>query len=105
MVAFSDIVQVGRRIVDEFDPERVILFGSFARGVQVHDSDVDLLVILPFEGSSFRMSLEILKRVNPSFSVDLLARRPDDTRRRYAEGDPLVRDALDNGKVLYERNG
>ena len=37
--------------------------------------------------------------------VDLLARRPDDTARRYAEGDPLIREALDHGKLLYERHG
>jgi hypothetical protein len=59
---------------------------------------------LPFEGKSFRKSLEILNRLNPRFPIDLLARRPDDTARRYAEGDPLIREALDRGKVLYERN-
>ena len=36
--------------------------------------------------------------------VDLLARRPEDTARRYEEGDPLIREALDRGKVLYERH-
>ena len=61
-------------------------------------------MILSFEGSGFRKSLDILNRVSPAFSVDLLARRPDDTERRYAEGDPLIREALDRGRVLYERN-
>ncbi len=49
-------------------------------------------------------SLEIINRVNPPFAVDLLARRPDDTQRRYAQGDPLIREALDQGRVLYERS-
>jgi hypothetical protein len=35
--------------------------------------------------------------------VDLLARRPDDTQRGYAQGDPLIREALDQGRVLYVR--
>lgn len=83
----------------------MILFGSHASGRPRPDSDLDLLVILPFEGSSFRKSLEILNRVEPSFPVDLLARTPEDTARRYREGDPLIREALDRGKLLYERNG
>ena len=104
MIATAKIRELTERIVREFSPERVVLFGSYANGNPRPDSDVDLLVILPFEGKSFRKSLEILNRVNPRFPVDLLARRPDDTARRYREGDPLIRDALDHGQVLHERN-
>jgi predicted nucleotidyltransferase len=95
---------LSRRIVREFRPRRIVLFGSHARGAATPDSDVDLLVILPFTGSSLRKSVEILNRVSPVFPVDLLARRPEDTRRRYADGDPLIRDALDHGVVLYEQD-
>ena len=83
----------------------MILFGSHAYGNPGPYSDVDLLVILPFEGRNFWKSLEILNRVDPLFPVDLLACSPDDTARRYAEGDPLVREALDRGKVVYDRHG
>ncbi|HEY4983947.1 MAG TPA: nucleotidyltransferase domain-containing protein [Verrucomicrobiae bacterium] len=104
MIATAKIRELTERIVREFSPERVVLFGSYANGNPRPDSDVDLLVILPFEGKSFRKSLEILNRVNPRFAVDLLARRPEDTARRYREGDPLIREALDHGQVLHERN-
>jgi predicted nucleotidyltransferase len=104
MVDEISIARISERIVREFQPERIILFGSYAYGNPGPDSDVDLLVVLPFEGKGFRKSLEILDRVAPEFSIDLLARRPEDTRRRYAEGDPLIREALDHGKVLYERH-
>jgi uncharacterized protein len=93
------------RIVQEFQPVSIILFGSYAYGNPTPDSDVDLLVVLPFNGKSFRKSLEILNRTNPSFPIDLLARRPEDITRRYQEGDPLIREALDHGKVLYECHG
>ncbi len=105
MISFEDISRLSEKIVTEFQPERVILFGSHAYGKPGPDSDVDLLVILPFDGRNFWKSLEILNRAEPTFSVDLLARRPDDTARRYSEGDPLIREALDHGKVLYERHG
>jgi predicted nucleotidyltransferase len=104
MVDERCIAKLSEQIVREFQPERIILFGSYAYGQPRPDSDVDLLVVLPFEGKAFRKSVEILNRISPEFSVDLLARRPEDTARRYAEGDPLIREALDHGKVLYERH-
>ena len=97
---------MGRRIGHEFRPNRVILFGSHARGAAGPDSDIDLLVIAPFEGTGFRQSLRILNQLDIRLPVDLIVYRPEDVQRRYAEGDPLVREALDYGKVLYaERNG
>jgi predicted nucleotidyltransferase len=105
MVALNDIQELSRRIAEEFDPDKIILFGSHAYGTPKEYSDVDLLVIMPFEGHGLDKSLEILNRVNPRFSIDLLVRRPEDTERRYREFDPLIRDALDEGRVLYERNG
>ena len=104
MVTNSEIIALSERIVREFNPDRIILFGSYAYGTPSEDSDVDLMVLLPFEGRGLAKSLEIWDRVRPPFSVDILARQPDDTTRRYREWDPLVREALDKGRVLYERN-
>jgi predicted nucleotidyltransferase len=104
MVDEKRITDLSERIIREFQPERIILFGSYAYGQPRPDSDVDLLVVLPFEGKGFRKSLEILDRISPDFAVDLLARQPQDTARRYADGDPLIREALDRGRVLYERH-
>lgn len=95
MVSMDEIQEFADRIVERFLPERIVLFGSYARGNPGPDSDVDVLVILPFDGKPFWKSLEVLNHANPDFPVDLLARRPDDTARRYALGDPLIREALD----------
>lgn len=105
MVAMNQIDELAQQIVQQFDPDRIILFGSYAYGAPREDSDVDLLVILPFEGSGLRKSVEILTCVSPQFPIDLIARRPDDTQQRYRERDPLIRQALDVGRVLYERQG
>ena len=103
MVSISNIQELSNRIARRFNPQKIVLFGSYAQGTAAPNSDVDLLVIMPFEGKGFWKSLEILNWLNPPFSVDLLVRRPDDTARRYQQRDPLVREALDEGKVLYER--
>lgn len=97
------IQELAKRIGEEYRPERIILFGSRAYGEPHEYSDVDLLVIMDFEGGGLRKSLEVLEHVDPSFSVDLLVRRPRDTAERYQLGDPLIREALDRGVVLYER--
>ena len=105
MVDTAQIIKLSQGIARDFDPDRIILFGSYAYGTPTEHSDVDLLVILPFEGKSRDKRLEIWGRVRPPFPVDILVRRPEDAQRRYRQWDPLIREALDHGKVLYERNG
>ena len=68
------------------------------------DSDVDVLVVMPFEGRSVDKSVEIRLKTNPSFPLDLLVRTPETVRQRIAMGDNFLRDILRNGRVLYEAN-
>ena len=102
MVTIKQIRDVGRRIGREYHPERVMLFGSYARGTATDDSDVDLLVVMAFEGKAVDKSVEIRLKVIPPFPVDLLVYTPDAVRRRIAMGDTFVRDVFRHGKVLYE---
>ncbi len=102
MVTMNQIEELGRRIGREFRSERVVLFGSYARGLGTEDSDVDLLVILPFEGKSVNQSVEIRMRLRPTFPVDLIVRTPEKVRERLEMGDDFIREILDEGIVLYE---
>lgn len=105
MVAMHEIEELSRRIVREFQPDRIILFGSHAYGTPKEYSDVDLLVIMPFEGNSFDQATTILESVHPDYYVDVIVRNPDDTERRYRQFDPLIRAAIDRGTVLHDRAG
>ena len=105
MIAQARINDVSQRIAQKFAPDRIILFGSYAYGTPNEESDVDLLVVLAFQGKPYRKAAEITAAVHAGFPLDILARRPDDVERRYREADPLVREALDRGRVLYERRG
>jgi uncharacterized protein len=104
MIAQERIRDISERIADQFSPDRIILFGSYAYGEPNEGSDIDLLVVLPFEGKPYRKAAEIAAAVHAGFPLDILARRPEDIQRRYREADPLVRDAIDRGQVLYERH-
>ncbi len=102
MVAMNQIEEFGRRVGEEFGADRVILFGSYARGDANPDSDVDILVIGAFEGRSVDKSVEIRMRLRPSFPMDLLVRTPEKVRERIDMGDRFMQEILEQGKVLYE---
>jgi predicted nucleotidyltransferase len=92
-------------IAREFQPEKIILFGSWAYGKPDADSDIDLLVVMPFEGSPFRQAGTILNHVIQAVGVlplDLLVSTAEQLDERLAIGDGFVRDILERGKVLYE---
>jgi len=102
MITRQQIKELSRRIADEYHPERILLFGSHAWGAPSPDSDVDLLVILPFEGKTVAKSVEMRLKIRPPFPVDLLMRTPEKIRERLALGDPFIRNILEEGEVLYE---
>lgn len=103
MVTDQDIRALADKIVAEFHPEKIILFGSRAYGTPREDSDVDLLVVMPFEGSPTRRQAEIRARVHPkTFGLDLILRSPHEVAWRYEGGDPIICEAIDRGIVLYE---
>jgi len=102
MVAMNRIEEFGQRIGREFGAERAIVFGSYARGAVTDDSDVDLLVIVPFEGRNVDKSVEIRMKLRPKFPVDLLVRTSEKVRQRIEMGDGFMREIVEEGKVLYE---
>ncbi len=104
MVEMAKIRLLSQRIAREFRPERIILFGSYAYGTPNDDSDVDLLVILPFDGKPTRKALEILNKTQPRISLDLLVRTPEQVKERLDNQDWFISEILEKGIILYESN-
>ncbi len=101
----AHIKNLCEQIAREFNPEKIILFGSQAYGKPTVESDIDLLVVMPYEGSPFRQAGEILKQVIPRVGVlpiDLLVRTPEQVDERLAIGDRFIGEILERGKVMYE---
>jgi predicted nucleotidyltransferase len=98
-----DIQSLANAIGARFNPEKIVLFGSRARGSARVDSDVDLLVIMEFEGSSVRKAVELLRGIEVRFPLDLVVRAPEEVKWRYEQGDPVIRDAIDRGRTLFGR--
>lgn len=81
-----------KTMVDEFSPEQIVLFGSFAWGHPGPDSDVDLLVLKPIERSPaadatmIRRAVRHLRHSASNLPLDIMVRDPADFARRVANG-------------------
>jgi predicted nucleotidyltransferase len=92
------------RITRRFDPLRIILFGSWARGDARPDSDLDLLVVLPRIENKRRAAVEILRALNGlPVSKDVVVTTPEEIAARGNVVGYVLRPALQEGKVIYER--
>jgi len=98
----TQIQEVCERIAHDFQPEKIILFGSHALGQQTPDSDVDLMVVMPFEGDPIEKAVSILKQINMLIPIDLLVRTQEQVERRLEMGDRFMHEIVERGKVLYE---
>ena len=91
-----------QRIAEEFKPEKIILFGSHAYGTPTPESDLDLLVVMPFESGTFEQSSRIRRRLGLVLPLDLLVRTPAGLQQRLQMGDLFIREILQQGKIIYE---
>ena len=89
-------------IAREFQPHRIVLFGSYAYGKPTKDSDVDLMVILPFRGNDVGKAIQIRSRFDTPFPLDLLVRKPRFISQRLQERDMFIELVMTRGVVLYE---
>ena len=95
---------MAERIVDRFRPERIILFGSHARGNAGPDSDVDLLVVLRDAAPKRAKAVAIYELLAGSgLPKDVIVVSPEEVERYRDVPGTLIRSALREGRVLYER--
>lgn len=102
MVSASRIHTYVQEVVRQFDPERVVLFGSHASGTPDSDSDVDLLVVMRHRGPAVEQAAEIRRSIRAGFPLDIIVRSPEAIRKRLNLGDGFIREILEKGKVLHE---
>jgi len=101
-VLSSVIRQTVQIIAERFRPDKIIMFGSYARGCAGPDSDVDLLAVMAAR-NEIDQSLRIEESLDPPFPLDVIVRTPRNLKWRLEEGDWFLREAVGQGKVLYEK--
>jgi len=102
---FADqLPEITRRIVRTSNPEKIVLFGSHARGVFDADSDLDLLVIVPGIKHLRQESIRVRRALRGLLApVDIVVATPEQIERLGDIPGLIYRTALREGKVLYER--
>ena len=90
-------------LVERFNPDQVVLFGSYAYGNPTRDSDVDLLVVKKTEkspreeASAIRKAFQPLRHSVANLAFDIMVRDPEDLRERIAKGGAFHSAIIRNG--------
>ncbi|NKB23309.1 MAG: nucleotidyltransferase domain-containing protein [Kiritimatiellae bacterium] len=104
MILDHDIQQVALRLGEATHAERIILFGSYARGDARENSDVDLVIVAKSSLPRFKRSRQLYKLFKPyPFGMDLLVYTPEEIERGKRSPIAFVSNMLREGKVLYVR--
>jgi predicted nucleotidyltransferase len=104
MIAPDEIEKIARTIGQAAHAERVILFGSQARGTPVDSSDVDLLVIAESNQPRHKRSRDLYRRIRPyPFAMDILVYTPQEVQRGNTTPVSFISQVLREGKTVYVR--
>jgi len=102
MISSAAIEDVVNQIVNQYQPLRVILFGSYAAGNPGPESDVDLLVVMDTQRSEAEQANEICQNIEYLFGLDLIVIAPQKLIQRLEWGDSFLKEVSRTGKVVYE---
>ena len=91
-----------RLVADHFDPDKIILFGSYAYGNPTGHSDLDVLIVMDTVLPGGEQAAAITQLFPQPFAMDLVVRRPDILHERVARGDFFLREIVSKGVTLYE---
>ncbi len=105
MVTNKILKDMTNRLVDGFHPDKIILFGSQARGTANKYSDVDILVICPTKGSRRALALDMYRALESlGIAKDIVVLTEDEYERNRKIPGTIARPAWLEGRVLYERS-
>lgn len=100
----SQLDRITKRIVESFNPQQIILFGSHAYGQPTHDSDIDLLIVMDSPERPIERATRVSRLLRPRpFPMDILVRTPEEIRLRLKMGDQFFQEIFRRGRILYER--
>lgn len=98
------IDKISEQIVREVNPERVILFGSYAKGIQTNDSDVDLIIISKTNLPKHKRSIEIRRLFyRKLIPMDIKVYTPEEFEKERLNKFSFLNSVLKESKVLYDR--
>lgn len=93
-----------QKITENFNPKKIILFGSYAYGSPTKDSDIDLMVIMDTEMKPYERAIPIRKALKYlGIPKDVIVRTPQEFERFKDIVGTIIYVAAHKGKVIYEK--
>ena len=94
-----------KRIIDtiirNYSPEKIILFGSLAKGDIYKWSDIDLIIIKFTNDDPWERTVKVDRFIDHKIPIDILIYTPEEVRQRLVMNDYFVKEFSEKGKVLY----
>jgi uncharacterized protein len=106
LISFERIQAMAQQISEQFEPELIYLFGSYAYGQPTEDSDVDFLVVMDSQDATkpaYRMASKIRYALPKDCSIDIIVRDPADFAQRVKGFDGFLSTIAQQGALLYQR--
>jgi uncharacterized protein len=97
------IRKFARDVAERFQPDKIMLFGSYAYGKPHADSDVDILVVMPCR-NPLRQALQIELACDPPFPLDIIVRTPTEMAWRLDERESFLTEIVSKGVGLHEKD-
>ena len=102
-IPYEHIIKLAEQIGKDFQPLKVILFGSYAWGTPTEDSDIDILIILPkSDEHPVKVAGKIRSTLPRDISIDVLVRDPEFVDYRVNHSDGFISQIMQEGTVLWE---
>ncbi|MBN1592314.1 MAG: nucleotidyltransferase domain-containing protein [Candidatus Coatesbacteria bacterium] len=98
------ITGIVERLTAAYRPQKVILFGSYARGDARADSDIDIFIIKDTKERMIDRCIEVRRLLSDPdrlIGLEIMVFTPDEVSQRLEVGDQFVREVLQEGKILY----
>ena len=102
--AYKVIDKITKRLIRDYHPKSIILFGSYAYGEPDKDSDIDILVISKTPFSFYKRLAEIRRLISDlrkGYPLEPIVLTPDEVKKRLRAGDQFIEGIMKEGKVLY----
>jgi len=105
MITEKKIEEIISKIIRNYDPDKIILFGSYAKGTANEDSDLDLIIVKHTDTPKHKRGREVRKFLLGSMiPIDLKIYTPDEFENEKDSGFSFLNTAIKDSLIVYERN-
>ena len=102
MISQEKINEVINRIVKNINPEKIILFGSYASGNPSEESDLDILIVKEMRMPRYKRSREVKKHLRGmKIPIDVIVYTKKEIKKWKNTETAFINQAIKQGKVLY----